>query len=56
MPFLPAVFDAKYVQGNFIHIRFNDGTEKTIDFSQWLNGRSRRRAISTGTLTCHLPI
>jgi hypothetical protein len=38
MDFLPIVIQAEY-QGEFrIRIVFNDGVEKTIDFSDWLTG------------------
>lgn len=36
MEFLPAVIRAEY-RGDFrIHLEFNDGMERTVDFSQWL--------------------
>ena len=36
--FLPCVIDAEY-RGNYvINVRFNDGTIKDIDFSNWLTG------------------
>jgi Protein of unknown function (DUF2442) len=38
MDFLPMVIQAEY-RGDFkIRIVFNDGVEKTIDFSDWLAG------------------
>jgi len=38
MTFLPSVISAKYVGGYRIHITFNDGREKTVDFRDWLEG------------------
>ena len=38
MSFLPAVIRAEYRGGYLIHLAFNDGVEKTIDFSSWLDG------------------
>jgi hypothetical protein len=38
MSFLPHVVRAEYQDGFRIHVVFNDGTEKTIDFSPWLEG------------------
>jgi hypothetical protein len=38
MTFLPAVIHAEYRGGFRIHLTFNDNTEKTVDFSQWLDG------------------
>ena len=38
MGFLPAVVRAEY-RGNYrIHLAFNDGLEKIVDFEQWLDG------------------
>ncbi len=38
MSFLPSVIRAEY-RGRFrIHLTFNDDTEETIDFQQWLEG------------------
>ena len=38
MTFLPSVIRAEY-RGRFrIHLTFNDNTEETIDFRQWLEG------------------
>ncbi|HLX64940.1 MAG TPA: DUF2442 domain-containing protein [Planctomycetota bacterium] len=36
--FLPEVVKAKYVADYCIHVRFNDGAEKVVDFSHWLKG------------------
>ena len=36
--FLPGVVKAEYRGDYRIHVTFNDGTEKTIDFRGWLNG------------------
>lgn len=38
MSFLPSVIRAEYRDRFRIHLTFNDDTEKTIDFQQWLNG------------------
>lgn len=38
MTLLPSVIAAEYRGGYRIHLTFNDGTAKTIDFSHWLNG------------------
>ena len=38
MNFLPEVTHAKYISQYRILLRFNDGTEKTVDFSAWLKG------------------
>ncbi|MSV29412.1 MAG: DUF2442 domain-containing protein [Bryobacterales bacterium] len=38
MSFLPSVMRAEYRDGHCIHITFNDKSEKTIDFRQWLDG------------------
>jgi hypothetical protein len=35
---LPIVVKAEYRGGHRIHVTFNDGTAKTLDFGQWLNG------------------
>jgi len=32
------VVHAEYVRGYRIKLRFNDGTDKTVDFSGWLRG------------------
>jgi hypothetical protein len=38
MTFLPSVIRAEH-RGNYrLHVVFNDGTENTIDFEQWLEG------------------
>jgi len=36
--YLPAVVRAKYVSDYLVDITFDDGTQKVIDFSQWLKG------------------
>jgi hypothetical protein len=36
--FLPIVVRAEYRGAFRIHVAFNDGTENTIDFSEWLSG------------------
>ncbi len=38
MRFLPEVIEAKYESGYTISLRFNDGVEKNVDFTEWLNG------------------
>jgi len=38
MKYLPEVSTAKRVNGFIIAMRFNDGTEKHIDISQWFKG------------------
>jgi len=38
MSVLPSVVRAEYRGGHRIHLWFNDGREKTIDFGQWLQG------------------
>jgi hypothetical protein len=39
MKFLPIVIRAEYRGEHAIHLTFNDGVEKTVDFAQWLEGR-----------------
>jgi hypothetical protein len=38
MTFLAAVIRAEYRGGYRIHLTFNDNSEKTIDFREWLDG------------------
>ena len=38
MGMLPHVIDAAYRGGHRIHLVFQDGREKTVDFSLWLVG------------------
>ena len=38
MPFLPSIVRAESRGGYKIHLTFNDGLEKTIDFEQWIDG------------------
>ena len=38
MSFLPAVVRAEYRGGYLIHLVFNDGVERTVDFASWLEG------------------
>lgn len=38
MSYLPQVVSARYVNGFIVSTRFNDGTEKHIDVSQWFKG------------------
>ena len=35
---LPLVIRAEYCGGYRIHLTFNDSSEKTVDFTRWLNG------------------
>ncbi len=36
--YLPAVIKAKRLKGFVVQVRFDDGTEKNIDVSQWFKG------------------
>jgi len=36
--FMPAVIQAKYRGDYRIHLLFNDSSEATVDFAQWLDG------------------
>jgi hypothetical protein len=38
MTFLPSVVRAEYRDGFRIHLTFNDSSEGTLDFRQWLDG------------------
>ena len=38
MKFLPSVVQAEHRGGFRLCVLFNDGTENTIDFAQWLDG------------------
>ena len=38
MEFLPTVIQAEYRGGHRIHLTFNDGTQRTLDFEGWLEG------------------
>ena len=38
MTFLPLVIRAEYRGGYRIRLTFNDNSEKTIDFEEWLDG------------------
>ena len=38
MSYLPQVIGARYVSGFIVSTRFDDGTEKHIDVSQWFKG------------------
>ncbi len=38
MSYLPQVVGARHVSGFIISARFDDGTEKCIDISQWFKG------------------
>ena len=38
MKFLPSVVQADHRGGFRVHVVFNDGSENTIDFAEWLQG------------------
>ncbi|MEK7875012.1 MAG: DUF2442 domain-containing protein [Pseudomonadota bacterium] len=38
MTYLPQVIGARFVSGFIVFTRFDDGTEKHIDISQWFKG------------------
>jgi Protein of unknown function (DUF2442) len=38
MSYLPQVIGARYISGFIVSARFDDGTEKYIDISQWFKG------------------
>lgn len=38
MSYLPQVIKAKHVSGFVVATRFDDGTEKHVDISQWFRG------------------
>jgi hypothetical protein len=38
MNYLPQVIKAKHVSGYIVATRFDDGTEKHVDISQWFRG------------------
>ena len=38
MSYLPQVIEARYISGFIVSARFDDGTEKHIDVSQWFKG------------------
>ena len=38
MNYLPAVTDAEYFSGYVIKLRLDDGTQKSVDISQWFKG------------------
>ncbi len=38
MNYLPSIVKAEYVRGYNIRVKFDDGTQKTVDFSQWFKG------------------
>ena len=38
MDFLPSVIGAEYRDDYRIHLIFNDNSEATVDFSEWLDG------------------
>jgi hypothetical protein len=38
MGYLPQVVEARYITDFVVSTRFDDGSEKTIDISQWFNG------------------
>jgi hypothetical protein len=38
MTFLPSVVEAEHRGGYRLRLVFNDGSEKTVDFAEWLDG------------------
>ncbi len=38
MTFLPSVVRAEYRGGHSIHVTFNDGLERVVDFGRWIKG------------------
>ena len=38
MSYLPSVVSAEYVSGYVVKLKFNDGTRKAVDISQWFKG------------------
>jgi Protein of unknown function (DUF2442) len=38
MSYLPQVIEARHISGFVVSTRFDDGTEKYIDVSQWFKG------------------
>lgn len=40
------VISARYVSGYEIHLEFNDGVRKTVDFSRWLRGDVFKALVS----------
>lgn len=38
MSYLPQVVEARHVRGFIVSTRFDDGTEKQVDISQWFKG------------------
>jgi hypothetical protein len=36
--YLPCLVHAKHVSGYLVHLEFDDGTKKTVDFEPWLSG------------------
>ena len=38
MSYLPQVVEARHISGYIVSTRFDDGTEKHIDVSQWFKG------------------
>lgn len=38
MGFLPSVIRAEYRGGYTIHLTFNDGLERVVDFARWITG------------------
>ena len=38
MNYLPQVVEAHHISGFIVSTRFNDGSEKCIDVSQWFKG------------------
>jgi hypothetical protein len=38
MSYLPRVVGARHIRGSIVSTRFDDGTEKRVDVSQWFKG------------------
>ena len=38
MSYLPQVIEARHISGFIVSTRFDDGSEKYVDVSQWFNG------------------
>ncbi len=62
MNYLPQVVGARHISGFIVSTRFDDGTEKQIDVSQWFKGPVfeppkepkvfKKFFIEAGTLAC----
>ncbi len=45
---LVTVVEARHVSGHRLRLRFNDGAEKSVDFSPWLRGEVFRPLSDVG--------